>query len=139
MPIFNPDVVKVASNYETSKSVTLPFLNSPIPQSNSSNVVLHRIQDKLSKKKNKKKLTPLQQSLIELQEIAKNFGIKCSKKEIKKVITEVFLVRFPNGTALLGDKMTSAKKIKNSKVVDLNDAIKEWIKLDGYDRIKEYF
>jgi hypothetical protein len=118
-----------------------PISNQEISQTEQSQTdffvqLLHNIP-----KKNiiKKKLTPLQNTLKELQALAKSFGFKCSGKEIKKIMIEVFLVRFPNGTTLLKDKMTSTKKIKNSTVADLNDAMKEWIRLDGYDKVKEYF
>jgi hypothetical protein len=98
-----------------------------------------KINDNPKKNLSKKYLTSLQKALKDLQDLVNNFGFKCSRKNVKKIMTQVFLARFPNGTSLLQDKMTCPKKIKKSSVADLKDAMNEWIRLDGYDKVKEYF
>jgi ABC-type microcin C transport system duplicated ATPase subunit YejF len=95
-----------------------PFPTQEISQTEQSqtDLFVQLLQNIPKKNVKQKELTSLQKTLKELQELqelAKIFGFNLSGKEVKRIMIEVFLVRFPNGTTLLNDKMSSAKKIKN--------------------------
>lgn len=92
----------------------------------------------LSKKKINKQSTPLQLALKDLQNLANRFGYSISRKKIKKILTDVFLKRFPNGTDIGDGKMSSMDKVKKASVITLNCAFKEWVKLDGFECVKQY-
>jgi hypothetical protein len=111
--------------------------SNPLPQDQTMEVNQNG-NPQIQKIKNKE-FTPVQLALKDLQDIAKRFGYSISGKKIKKVMADVFLSRFPNGTDMCDGKMSSMYNVKNMSAVSLNRVIQEWIVLDGMEGMKQYF
>jgi hypothetical protein len=74
----------------------------------------------------------------ELYDFIQNCCKNIKLNETQKLMKEALLLRFLNGSNILGDLLSSPRKVKRASISVIHKAFRKWVDWEGIDKVKYY-